>query len=163
ELAPDLILGLTDDSAAETIEAESLDGLQTYEPGVLSDKPTETISLETESFFDHPEPTAAYSAEHEPEPEFEAPTSESIEQEPVEVFVTETMATLYLEQGHLEAALDIYRKLVEQRPDDSALRDRHRDVEAQFYGASSADMSTGDDAATIDEPLGAPAHSYGGP
>ncbi|HYC50459.1 MAG TPA: tetratricopeptide repeat protein, partial [Gemmatimonadaceae bacterium] len=37
-------------------------------------------------------------------------------------FVTETMAELYLSQGHREEALRVYRALVEQRPDDAALR-----------------------------------------
>jgi hypothetical protein len=51
-----------------------------------------------------------------------------------EVFVTETMAELYLRQGHLESALDIYRRLVAQRPADSHLRDRLRAVEDLLFG-----------------------------
>ena len=59
--------------------------------------------------------------------------------EPVEpatgpAFVTETMAELYLEQGHLESALMIYRTLVEQRPDDVHVRDRMRIIEDRVYG-----------------------------
>ncbi len=49
-------------------------------------------------------------------------------------FVTETMAELYLEQGHLESALMIYRTLVEQRPDDPGLRDRMRVLEDRVFG-----------------------------
>ena len=49
-------------------------------------------------------------------------------------FVTETMAELYLEQGHLESALMIYRTLVEQRPDDVHVRDRMRIIEDRVYG-----------------------------
>lgn len=37
-------------------------------------------------------------------------------------FVTETMADLYLKQGHREEALRVYRALLEQRPGDAALR-----------------------------------------
>lgn len=37
-------------------------------------------------------------------------------------FVTETMAELYLQQGHREEALRVYRALVEQRPNDPGLR-----------------------------------------
>jgi hypothetical protein len=53
---------------------------------------------------------------------------------PSEIFVTETMAELYLRQGHLESALDIYRRLVAQRPADPHLRDRFRAVEDLLYG-----------------------------
>ena len=49
-------------------------------------------------------------------------------------FVTETMATLYLEQGHYDAALDIYRQLVRQRPEDIALRDRLHAAEERAWG-----------------------------
>jgi tetratricopeptide (TPR) repeat protein len=36
-------------------------------------------------------------------------------------FVTETMAELYLQQGHREEALKVYRRLLDQRPDDALL------------------------------------------
>jgi hypothetical protein len=49
-------------------------------------------------------------------------------------FVTETMAQLYLEQGHRADALDIYRQLVAARPDDSALRARLEAVEQATQG-----------------------------
>jgi len=39
-------------------------------------------------------------------------------------FVTETMAELYLQQGHREEALNVYRALLSQRPDDQGLRDK---------------------------------------
>jgi hypothetical protein len=53
---------------------------------------------------------------------------------PGDVFVTETMAELYLRQGHLESALDIYRRLVAQRPSDSHMRERLRAVEDLLFG-----------------------------
>lgn len=63
-----------------------------------------------------------------------------------EVFVTETMAELYVQQGHLDSALDIYRKLVEQRPAEPELRDRLRAIEDRLFGppgeAQSATAST---------------------
>ena len=37
-------------------------------------------------------------------------------------FVTETMAELYLQQGHRDEALKVYRALLEQRPGDAGLR-----------------------------------------
>jgi len=44
-------------------------------------------------------------------------------------FVTETMAELYVQQGHLERALDVYRQLVQLHPNDSALAARLRKLE----------------------------------
>ncbi len=46
------------------------------------------------------------------------PTSENF---PI---VTRTLAELYLQQGHIEAALDIYRQLAAHEPDDAGLRAR---------------------------------------
>jgi len=44
-------------------------------------------------------------------------------------FVTETMAQLYLEQGHRDKALEIYRQLVAAKPQDVELRRRLEAVE----------------------------------
>jgi len=38
--------------------------------------------------------------------------------------LTRTLAELYLQQGHIEAALDIYRQLAEHEPDDGDIRAR---------------------------------------
>jgi tetratricopeptide (TPR) repeat protein len=80
-------------------------------------------------------------------------------------FVTETMATLYLEQGHYDAALDIYRQLVHQRPDDIALRDRLHAAEERAWGhhqAIGAQLFDADSGAELDDVAPAP-RSYGGP
>lgn len=80
-------------------------------------------------------------------------------------FVTETMATLYLEQGHYDAALDIYRQLVQQRPDDIALRDRLHAAEERAWGhhqTIGAGIFDADTAADFDDVAPAP-RSYGGP
>ena len=45
-------------------------------------------------------------------------------------FVTETMAELYLQQGFVAEALDIYRQLLAQNPDDASLRDRVEQLES---------------------------------
>jgi len=82
----------------------------------------------------------------------EPPPIPVITPEPPEAFVTETMAELYIQQGHLDSALDIYRQLVDQRPDEPELRERLRAIEDRLFGtpaASHADYS-------------APA-AYGGP
>jgi tetratricopeptide (TPR) repeat protein len=44
-------------------------------------------------------------------------------------FVTETMAELYLQQGYVHEALDIYRQLAAQNPGDETLRERVRQLE----------------------------------
>ena len=44
-------------------------------------------------------------------------------------FVTETMAELYLQQGYVQEALDIYRQLAAQNPGDETLRERVRQLE----------------------------------
>ena len=53
----------------------------------------------------------------EPEPVAAAPQSDSSS-----AFVTETMAELYLKQGHHEEALRVYRALLEKRPGDAGLQ-----------------------------------------
>ncbi len=51
------------------------------------------------------------------------------------VFVTETMAELYLQQGFRDEALSVYRQLLAQNPNDSTLRSRVENLEG---GASSS-------------------------
>jgi tetratricopeptide (TPR) repeat protein len=50
-------------------------------------------------------------------------------------FVTETMAQLYLKQGYHDRALDVYRQLVAQTPNDRPLRERMELVERQLTTA----------------------------
>ena len=45
-------------------------------------------------------------------------------------FVTETMAELYLSQGHRDEALRVYRALLDQRPDDAQLRSKFEKLQA---------------------------------
>jgi hypothetical protein len=73
-----------------------------------------------------------------------------------EAFVTETMADLYLQQGHLESALDIYRKLVEQRPGDAQLRERLGVIERRVLGTSGLTPAT---AASVPEETSSTASS----
>jgi len=77
-----------------------------------------------------------------PVSQFDAPSGAEAGDTPAEAepeaFVTETMAELYLQQGHREAALDIYQRLAEQRPGDEHLRARILAVSDAIQGASSA-------------------------
>jgi tetratricopeptide (TPR) repeat protein len=61
---------------------------------------------------------------------------------PSSAFVTETMAELYLQQGFRNEALDVYRKLAAQSPDDESLRRRIDELERP---ASSATEREDDD------------------
>ena len=171
ELVDDIKLGLTDEPAATVPTEASLSGLETFDEGVVAGaSEAGPPQLETESFFELPNPRASEAPElSAPElpvaelsaPELPAPEpsgapidaghgdTEIAEAEPDEApassaavataqsgqaFVTETMAELYLEQGHLDSALTIYRTLVAQRPDDPHLRDRMRAIEDRAYG-----------------------------
>jgi hypothetical protein len=66
-------------------------------------------------------------AGHEPEP-LEAPLDEP---QPV---MTETMAELYARQGHLAEALNVYRILAANQPNDRRLAERIRELEAAQAG-----------------------------
>ena len=71
-----------------------------------------------------PPAPATSSAPEAPEPARAAPPDAS------SAFVTETMAELYVKQGHRDQALDVYRQLVQRNPDDVALAGRLRELEA---------------------------------
>jgi hypothetical protein len=58
----------------------------------------------------------------------EQPPGEATEPEPV---ITETMAEVYLKQGLVGEARDVYRKLVQQRPRDTVLRQKLQALEQQ--------------------------------
>jgi 2-oxoglutarate dehydrogenase E2 component (dihydrolipoamide succinyltransferase) len=60
--------------------------------------------------------------------------AETVEVEPV---ITETMAEVYLKQGLVHEAREVYRKLVEQRPADTALRSRLAALEQRVSSAPS--------------------------
>lgn len=64
---------------------------------------------------------------HEPEIE---PLSEEIEYEKGEV-ATVTMAELYVKQGHLEEAIEVYRRVLQDSPHIEGLADRLAELEKQ--------------------------------
>ena len=71
-------------------------------------------------------------------------------------FVTETMAELYLQQGHREEALGVYRQLVEIHPQDSALRGKLEALEAATAPAPEPALSdVADEGPTIRDFLAA--------
>ncbi len=56
----------------------------------------------------------------------------------VEPIATETMAELYLAQGHLEDALGVFRQLLAQRPGDLVFQSRVAELEAELAGETAA-------------------------
>lgn len=149
---------------SDTESVPGLVPTQFDDPGALAGlEPTsfdEHASAETEAGAESMGVTSAFAMEmpSAPTPSHaasETPSSGSVElpfitdeegQEPEEdrapvrhtpsspAFVTETMAELYLRQGHRNEAIEVYRQLVSQRPDDAALRARLDEVE---HGAAS--------------------------
>ncbi|MEP6904651.1 MAG: tetratricopeptide repeat protein [Gemmatimonadales bacterium] len=53
--------------------------------------------------------------------------------------LTRTLAELYLQQGHIEAALDIYRQLAEHEPDDEDIRARIAALSRDAHVAAEAE------------------------
>ena len=98
-----------------------------------------------------PEPVAEPAPEDRP-PRF-TPTYEST---PI---VTRTLAELYLQQGYIEPALEIYRQLAEREPDDAGLRARISELLAvEAKAATTPEESPADEAepyvASLPEPEG---------
>ncbi|HXG73018.1 MAG TPA: hypothetical protein VNJ04_20685, partial [Gemmatimonadaceae bacterium] len=66
-----------------------------------------------------------------------------------EPFVNETMAQLYLQQGYRALAMNVYRQLIESRPDEPRLRAKLKELEeAEQSGAE----SRRDDAPSVESP-----------
>jgi hypothetical protein len=72
------------------------------------------------------EPSAAETPAAQPESADDSPVVPDAEPDLV---VTESMAELYLRQGHAHEALTIYRELYLRRPDDARLRNRVTELE----------------------------------
>lgn len=73
-------------------------------------------------------------------------------------FVTETMAELYLQQGHRDEALRVYRALLDQRPGDDSLQARVAALEAELTANAAAPAPPPEPSPT---PL--PTSMHGGP
>jgi len=126
-------------SVESTVVESAFEPPPLNEPVFAEPEPVESTTADTA-----PVETVESSGDEPPHDEQPADGWRSTEEPaPVEeMFVTETMAELYLRQGHLESAIDIFRKLVDQRPADEALRDRLHVVEAQLFDERSRHFST---------------------
>lgn len=81
-------------------------------------------------------------------------------------FITETMAQLYVKQGFHDRALDVYRQLVSQNPNDSGLRERMERLAAsrgptvrQFLGRIGARRPASRGPGVVAPPGGGPRNS----
>jgi tetratricopeptide (TPR) repeat protein len=110
------------DAAAGSANAPS--GLDTF--GTAAQNPPASF---TSSFLDgltSAQPPAPPPAAAEPPPPAPSRSAEASA-----AFVTETMAELYVQQGHHDQALEVYRKLVQLHPGDTAIAARLRELEAK--------------------------------
>jgi tetratricopeptide (TPR) repeat protein len=82
---------------------------------------------------------------------------DSLPAEPAAPFVTETMAELYLAQGFSAEALEVYRQLAAQNPDDESLQERVRKLERGDRTSLSLDVVPEQQLGTVEGavPLGA--------
>ncbi len=71
-------------------------------------------------------------------------------------FVTETMAALYVQQGHIVEAMDVYRQLLVQSPNDAGLRAKLTELERmQQAEAATAAAAADSEMPEFDEPIDA--------
>lgn len=101
-------------------EAEALPSFEHPEPPEADH--VEIAAIES-AIPETPAPVAATPPAAPARPFVEEASSSHDEPLPA-AFITETMAELYLQQGHREQALDIYRLLLAQRPGDVSLLNR---------------------------------------
>jgi tetratricopeptide (TPR) repeat protein len=146
---------LTPEPVAEASTPEPVAEMTTPEPVAEMSAAGEPWTLNADhDGFDAPVSTDATEAPDVAATTFEPPVAEAAP-EPVEAFVTETMAELYIQQGHLDSALDIYRRLVEQRPEEPELHERLHALEDRIFGAPAVTEA--------DVAHSPPPPSYGGP
>ena len=129
--------------------------MQSSSEGQPAAEPSEAAAVGADQEPAPPVPVAEPSAETPARktPSRSTPVSESA---PI---VTRTLAELYLQQGYIEPALEIYRQLAEQEPDDRGLQARideiSTDVEsiaAREEEDAAAERATADDSREEPEP-----------
>ena len=125
-------IGFGDEPEQVVAESAPLDFASlSFEPPAL-DEPLHAASLHDELVHDEPvfrtsTPAFGVDAVVGRVPTFDAEASH-VSETPAP-FVTETMAELYLSQGFREEALEVYKQLSAQNPNDESLKDRVRSIE----------------------------------
>jgi len=118
-----------EETPAAFAELESLTGF--VEPPTEERVPEADLGAMEHSAFEETAPLDRYDlAWAEETPGTEEGITEGHEPEP-ETVATETMAELYLSQGHRIEALDIYRRLLARQPDDVRLKEKVEALEEE--------------------------------
>ncbi len=130
------------------------EGLEQPDAPEVAEEPVASEAAYDEPAYDEPaydEP--AYDQQVSDEP---APKPAPLAPEPLEpaLVVTESMAELYLQQGHAHEALTIYRELYLRQPDDTRLRDKVAALETAAAPVEAAlesapDYAAGPDGRTV--------------
>jgi tetratricopeptide (TPR) repeat protein len=157
ELESDAFIGLgADEPAPPPADLPDLGGTLAFSAVRLEElgpppkpRPTDGLPLLEPLGEDEPEPASAALPMLDADPIAEAASSPK-------PFVTETMAELYLKQGHRDQAMDVYRQLIEQSPRDESLREKLAALEAS--GRMSLEFEAPSDT-DLGEPTPAPANS----
>jgi tetratricopeptide (TPR) repeat protein len=112
-------------------------------PGGGSDSEVESLFMPpiTGTFTPPEAQKAAPTSSVSDRPGSQGVASEAPEPSQPAAFVTETMAELYLSQGHREEALNVYRHLLALRPQDVALRARLDELEGTWSASAHADAA----------------------
>jgi hypothetical protein len=121
--------------AVEVPEAESPEVEPSEVPPVASQEDMPIGGLEPMEFVAPPRPETPPIAAA-PAPSSDAQDATRSADATPAVFVTETMAELYLQQGFRDEALGVYRQLLAQAPDDAVLRARVEQLEATERSAT---------------------------
>jgi len=138
---------LTDDGLSDDLDDDEIPADAILEPLDTADEPvphewtpmSADQEVEADSWAGQatgwPDAPDASTPSEEPSAETPPAQAESADDSPVvpdaepDLVVTESMAELYLRQGHAHDALTIYRELYLRRPDDARLRNRVTELE----------------------------------
>lgn len=132
---PDAVEEAFEVSEAETLLDDSDANFSWGEPRLESPETPDDAEVESPA----PEPdTDEFTAAIASSSTLPVESADAGSDESPPTFVTETMAELYLQQGFRNQALEVYRSLAAQSPDDSRLRDRVAQLEqgSQSGGAA---------------------------
>lgn len=147
ELTEPLVAGVAEPEA-EVLPAPAeaaLAPIETHQP-----EAAETASAAEPEPIPEVLPTAAEETPAKPEPVAATPQRSTPPGEAPPI-VTRTMAELYLQQGHLAPALDIYHELAARYPDDEEIRSRIEELSIdEELGAAAIGKS--ETAAEVSEP-----------
>ena len=116
-----------EDVAADFEEAASFEPPVEFAPAPLADEPAEV---------DEAEPDVVTAARG-PDPRFDGPESDEDALD-ADLVVTESMAELFLRQGHRAEALRVYRQLYRRNRDDLGLREKVDELETALAAEESA-------------------------